>query len=95
MDIGLQGIYFHAFAWFAFDFKSPLSRLRLEPADGKRRGLSERSEFRSSPDAALRPKEGSGSGVSFCFPTLFWTSKIKWVAKWRKENLVKYINYYY
>ena len=32
-------------AWFPI----PLPRLRLEPADGRRRGLFERSEFRSRP----------------------------------------------
>ena len=65
---------------YGFDFKSPLPRLRLEPAGGKRRGLSERSEFRSRPDAAIRPKETSGSGVAFFLVSFFWLSKRKKLA---------------
>ena len=46
----------------------PLPRLRLEPADGKRRGLSEcwKREFRSRPYAALIPKDKAAAGV-ICF----------------------------
>jgi hypothetical protein len=37
-------------------------------------------EFRSRPDAALRPKEKSGSGVAFSLVSFFWLHKRKKLA---------------
>jgi hypothetical protein len=42
--------------------------------------LKAQPEFRSRPNAALRPKETSGSGVAFSLVSFFWLSKRKKLA---------------
>ena len=54
----------------------PLPRLSLEPADVRRRGLSERSEFRSRPICGAKTEGNKRQRGSLFFP-LFLLAKQK------------------
>ena len=73
----------------------PLPRLRLEPADGRRRGLFERwkREFRSRPNCGAKTEGISGSGVAFSFPYFFWLSKRNRVASRASATYYKRLNF--